>query len=67
MPEGNAIPKPEERYNVSPEGNADAVNFEGIPDEAAKTADVSKEKHEEAQETQHASEEEEREKELEKK
>ena len=67
MPEGSAIPKSEERYNVSPEGNADAVNLEGIPDEAAETTDIAKEKHEEAQETQHASEEEEREKELEKK
>lgn len=67
MPDPRAISKSEERYNVSPEGNADAVNFEGIPDEAAETTDLAKEKHEEAREIEHASEEEEREKELEKK
>ena len=66
MPEPSPIPKAEERYNVSPEGNPDAVNFEGIPDEAAQITGPAKEKHEEARETQHASEEEEREKELEK-
>jgi hypothetical protein len=66
MPDPSPIPKSEKRYNVSPEGNPDAVNFEGIPDEATEATDPAKEKHEEAQETQHASEDEEREKELEK-
>ena len=67
MPEPIAISKSEVRYNVSPEGDADAVNLEGIPDEAAEATDSAKQKREAARETLHASEEEEREKELEKK
>ena len=66
MPNQSTKSHPEERYNVSPEGNEDTVNLEGIPDETAESNGMTKEKLEEAQETRNASEEEVREKELEK-
>ena len=66
MPSQSTTTHSEERYNVSPEGNEDTVNLEGIPHEAVESNGITKEQLEEAQETRNASEEEVREKELEK-